>query len=125
MYNLTVEQLHTYYVLAGATPVLVHNSDCSEPIAVIGSHTDTQVAQEWLGHEVLVMPQKAWTLAKNDAWVNGVIESGRTVYVGSPMRHENLWDVVHDRPTVLAREIGMFTDAGYSWSGSYLIPPTK
>lgn len=26
MYNLTVERLHTYYVLAGATPVLVHNS---------------------------------------------------------------------------------------------------
>ncbi|MFF1626950.1 polymorphic toxin-type HINT domain-containing protein [Streptomyces sp. NPDC058272] len=29
MYNLTVEQLHTYYVLAGATPVLVHNSNCN------------------------------------------------------------------------------------------------
>ncbi|QKW25051.1 type IV secretion protein Rhs [Streptomyces seoulensis] len=29
MYNLTVEQLHTYYVLAGQTPVLVHNSNCS------------------------------------------------------------------------------------------------
>ncbi|MET7727889.1 polymorphic toxin-type HINT domain-containing protein [Streptomyces mirabilis] len=26
MYNLTVQQLHTYYVLAGDTPVLVHNS---------------------------------------------------------------------------------------------------
>ncbi|WP_158712634.1 MULTISPECIES: polymorphic toxin-type HINT domain-containing protein [Streptomyces] len=26
MYNLTVDQLHTYYVLAGKTPVLVHNS---------------------------------------------------------------------------------------------------
>ncbi|MEV5935902.1 polymorphic toxin-type HINT domain-containing protein [Streptomyces sp. NPDC052079] len=25
-YNLTVEDLHTYYVLAGATPVLVHNA---------------------------------------------------------------------------------------------------
>ncbi|MFB8177644.1 polymorphic toxin-type HINT domain-containing protein [Streptomyces sp. NPDC055966] len=25
-YNLTVQQLHTYYVLAGATPVLVHNA---------------------------------------------------------------------------------------------------
>ncbi|MGW0771892.1 polymorphic toxin-type HINT domain-containing protein [Streptomyces sp. NPDC002676] len=25
MYNLTVQQLHTYYVLAGVTPVLVHN----------------------------------------------------------------------------------------------------
>jgi RHS repeat-associated protein len=28
MYNLTVEELHTYYVLAGETPVLVHNSKC-------------------------------------------------------------------------------------------------
>ncbi|MGW2651880.1 polymorphic toxin-type HINT domain-containing protein, partial [Streptomyces sp. NPDC001393] len=27
-YNLTVEDLHTYYVLAGNTPVLVHNSNC-------------------------------------------------------------------------------------------------
>ncbi|MEU0150263.1 polymorphic toxin-type HINT domain-containing protein [Streptomyces sp. NPDC006288] len=27
-YNLTVDDLHTYYVLAGATPVLVHNSSC-------------------------------------------------------------------------------------------------
>ncbi|MEU3188135.1 polymorphic toxin-type HINT domain-containing protein [Streptomyces sp. NPDC006923] len=28
MYNLTVEDLHTYYVLAGETPVLVHNANC-------------------------------------------------------------------------------------------------
>ncbi|MEK2479131.1 hypothetical protein [Streptomyces noursei] len=28
-YNLTVEGLHTYYALAGKTPVLVHNSNCS------------------------------------------------------------------------------------------------
>ncbi|WP_272925145.1 MULTISPECIES: RHS repeat-associated core domain-containing protein [unclassified Streptomyces] len=27
-YNLTVDGLHTYYVLAGKTPVLVHNSNC-------------------------------------------------------------------------------------------------
>ncbi|MER5278928.1 Hint domain-containing protein [Streptomyces sp. NPDC002809] len=27
-YDLTVEGIHTYYVLAGTTPVLVHNSDC-------------------------------------------------------------------------------------------------
>ncbi|MFI1482846.1 polymorphic toxin-type HINT domain-containing protein [Streptomyces sp. NPDC020747] len=30
-YNLTIEGLHTYYVLAGATPVLVHNSNCDLP----------------------------------------------------------------------------------------------
>ncbi|MEW1700908.1 polymorphic toxin-type HINT domain-containing protein [Streptomyces sp. NPDC091278] len=28
VYNLTVSDLHTYYVLAGETPVLVHNSNC-------------------------------------------------------------------------------------------------
>ncbi|MCY0951439.1 polymorphic toxin-type HINT domain-containing protein [Streptomyces sp. H27-S2] len=35
-YNLTVNDLHTYYVLAGATPVLVHNSNglCSRPGAI-------------------------------------------------------------------------------------------
>ncbi|MFF6888838.1 polymorphic toxin-type HINT domain-containing protein [Streptomyces sp. NPDC012421] len=27
-YDLTVNRIHTYYVLAGATPVLVHNSNC-------------------------------------------------------------------------------------------------
>ncbi|MEU4619621.1 polymorphic toxin-type HINT domain-containing protein [Actinoplanes sp. NPDC023801] len=27
-YNLTVADLHTYYVLAGTTPVLVHNDEC-------------------------------------------------------------------------------------------------
>ncbi|WP_189129998.1 polymorphic toxin-type HINT domain-containing protein [Wenjunlia tyrosinilytica] len=30
-YNLTVAELHTYYVLAGQTPVLVHNSNCDLP----------------------------------------------------------------------------------------------
>ncbi|MBW1596835.1 polymorphic toxin-type HINT domain-containing protein [Streptomyces sp. JJ38] len=31
VHNLTVADLHTYYVLAGATPVLVHNSNCDVP----------------------------------------------------------------------------------------------
>ncbi|MEU3249919.1 polymorphic toxin-type HINT domain-containing protein [Streptomyces sp. NPDC006997] len=31
VHNLTVADLHTYYVLAGQTPVLVHNSNCDLP----------------------------------------------------------------------------------------------
>ncbi|MFF5076330.1 polymorphic toxin-type HINT domain-containing protein [Actinoplanes sp. NPDC000266] len=31
MYNLTVASVHTYYVLAGSTPVLVHNMECDVP----------------------------------------------------------------------------------------------
>lgn len=29
--NLSVSELHTYYVEAGSTPVLVHNSGCGDP----------------------------------------------------------------------------------------------
>ncbi|MFG3065272.1 RHS repeat-associated core domain-containing protein [Streptomyces sp. NPDC048231] len=32
-YDLTISGVHTYYVLAGATPVLVHNSSCPVPIS--------------------------------------------------------------------------------------------
>ncbi|MFD7315155.1 polymorphic toxin-type HINT domain-containing protein [Streptomyces sp. NPDC059883] len=31
VHNLTIADLHTYYVLAAATPVLVHNSNCDLP----------------------------------------------------------------------------------------------
>ncbi|WP_079100748.1 polymorphic toxin-type HINT domain-containing protein [Streptomyces sp. Root55] len=31
VHNLTVADLHTYYVLAGETPVLVHNANCFKP----------------------------------------------------------------------------------------------
>ena len=34
MYNLTVEDLHTYYVLAGVTPVLVHNCGTADPFSL-------------------------------------------------------------------------------------------
>ncbi|MEV6242971.1 RHS repeat-associated core domain-containing protein [Lentzea sp. NPDC051838] len=32
-YNLTVDSVHTYYVVAGETPVLVHNQNCANVIA--------------------------------------------------------------------------------------------
>ncbi|MCP3819225.1 polymorphic toxin-type HINT domain-containing protein [Streptomyces sp. A3M-1-3] len=40
-YNLTVEDLHTYYVLAGSTPVLVHNAGTCGPMVLgIGEHSN-------------------------------------------------------------------------------------
>ncbi|MEU1075132.1 MULTISPECIES: RHS repeat-associated core domain-containing protein [unclassified Streptomyces] len=38
-YNLTVERIHTYYVLAGATPVLVHN--CNESMDFVHGTSST------------------------------------------------------------------------------------
>ncbi|MBM9439940.1 polymorphic toxin type 28 domain-containing protein [Actinacidiphila bryophytorum] len=58
MYNLTVNDLHTYYVLAGTTPVLVHNSSCGIPTKTdrIAEHLtfrDLDAAQRELGGEVV------------------------------------------------------------------------
>ncbi|MGW5098783.1 RHS repeat-associated core domain-containing protein [Streptomyces nodosus] len=61
-WNLTVQQLHTYYVLAGKTPVLVHNSNCpwtsvrkydgdGNPVDRTRIPTDDALdsAEKWLG----------------------------------------------------------------------------
>lgn len=57
MHNLTIDGLHTYYVLAGGAAVLVHNSVCtsvpstsSDEFAVIGSRRDTEVAKNFPNH---------------------------------------------------------------------------
>ncbi|CCK29320.1 extracellular RHS repeat protein [Streptomyces davaonensis JCM 4913] len=42
-YNLTVDDLHTYYVLAGQTPVLVHNSNCPLNLEGIDDYLHEQV----------------------------------------------------------------------------------
>ncbi|MFI6286665.1 polymorphic toxin-type HINT domain-containing protein [Streptomyces sp. NPDC051018] len=60
-YNLTVDDLHTYYVLAGETPVLVHN--CSAPtvrISPAGSDWATKGAHMHVGSsEVRIFPNGA------------------------------------------------------------------
>ncbi|MET9647223.1 polymorphic toxin-type HINT domain-containing protein [Streptomyces syringium] len=48
-YNLTVEDLHTYYVIAGTTPILVHNSDCKRMVLGIGEHSE-KLAKELEGY---------------------------------------------------------------------------
>ncbi|WDN56123.1 SpvB/TcaC N-terminal domain-containing protein [Streptomyces clavuligerus] len=62
VHNLTVDDLHTYYVLAGSTPVLVHNSGpCgisarNEKAGDIGNYTDSQKtrdpASQWYHEEL-------------------------------------------------------------------------
>ncbi|MBT2381730.1 hypothetical protein J7E90_31700 [Streptomyces sp. ISL-111] len=46
-YNLTVDDLHTYYVLASEKPVLVHNSSCTTVTSVINQDSLlTKAAQQ-------------------------------------------------------------------------------
>ncbi|MEU9012759.1 polymorphic toxin-type HINT domain-containing protein [Streptomyces sp. NPDC048479] len=45
-YNLTVAGFHTYYVLAGETPVLVHNTDCGPEFSI----DEGQFGKKWGKH---------------------------------------------------------------------------
>ncbi len=48
MWNLTVQQLHTYYVLAGTTPILVHNSGGDDGLVTVGRWMGTGEYQKML-----------------------------------------------------------------------------
>jgi hypothetical protein len=75
-----------------------------------------------MGHEVLDLPANEWTLTKNDQWVQSVIDRKMPVYVGSNTTWSNLWDAAAGRQMVFGRELGQFTDAGYTWDGWTLVP---
>jgi hypothetical protein len=92
----------------------------SNPIAVIGRSWDTEVAKDWPGHETFAIQD--WTVAKNDEWVQSVVDRRMTVYVGSSETEANLWDSVAGRQTVFARELSQFKDAGYVRQGDYYVP---
>ncbi|MFD5429817.1 polymorphic toxin-type HINT domain-containing protein [Streptomyces sp. NPDC127084] len=66
-YNLTVNDLHTYYVLAGRTPVLVHNSN--GPCGVWQSEFD-DLPKGRQGH-VREMPDEQTMRSAFDRWTAG------------------------------------------------------
>lgn len=115
-------------MLAGDTPVLVHNSTCtrlpstgSDEFAVIGNRTDTKFAMEWPNHEVLSL--KSYSLEKNDAWIRGIIEKRQKVYLASPINDQTLSSAKGD--SIFSRELNQLLGAGYNFSrdGQYMLPP--
>ncbi|MCX5535759.1 polymorphic toxin-type HINT domain-containing protein [Streptomyces sp. NBC_00006] len=64
-YNLTVEGQHTYYVLAGQTPILVHNSNCPLTGGFKAGVSSDEIADinRGFGGETLLSGSPANTLA--------------------------------------------------------------
>jgi RHS repeat-associated protein len=92
----------------------------SQGTPVIGRLPDTSVAATFPGHAKLTADP--WTLQKNDAWVQTIVDQRGKVYVASPTGG-NYWNVARQEPSVFAREIQQFLDNGYHWDGDYLVPP--
>jgi hypothetical protein len=90
----------------------------SQGTPVLGRLPDTKVGGS-LGFVKIDVSD--WSLAKNDAWVQTIIDQRGSPYVGSPTMG-NYWNVARAEPSVFAREIQQFLNAGYKWDGDYLVP---
>ncbi|MEJ8650735.1 polymorphic toxin-type HINT domain-containing protein [Streptomyces sp. MS1.AVA.3] len=85
VHNLTVADLHTYYVLAGDTPVLVHNSNCgnlSDPLPrgmnnKIASAYDDVKAGRIPSHDTYSGHEHPWWAGSKEYRVPGRPETGR------------------------------------------------
>jgi RHS repeat-associated protein len=93
----------------------------ADDVFVLGRQVDTAVAKQWPGHNILDIPN--WTLKKNDAFIQGIIDSRGKVYLGSPQTRATLWDAANNRATVFARELDQLRAAGYREVGDYMLPP--
>jgi hypothetical protein len=108
--------------VAGFNSLAAETAAAAEnPIYVLGRQVDTAVAKNWPGHSILDIPD--WTLAKNDAFVQNIIDQRATVYLGSPQTEATLFDAANNRMTVFARELEQLKAAGYKQAGDYMLPP--
>jgi RHS repeat-associated protein len=60
VHNLTVSDLHTYYVLAGQTPVLVHNSGCPSDVEGLQAAADAAGHFEYPGGMTGSLHMEGW-----------------------------------------------------------------
>jgi RHS repeat-associated protein len=104
----------------GAASRVARNAD---EIYVIGRKWDVAIARDWPGHKILDIPD--WSLAKNDQWIQAVIDKKATVYLGSPTTRDHLFDAITNQPTVFGREVQQLESAGLKRIGDYLIPPGR
>jgi hypothetical protein len=71
MYNLTVDHIHTYYVVAGDTPVLVHNTGCGPTYENPGHHDPMGGPNPYNPGRAVLVPDAEGQFA-NSVEVNGV-----------------------------------------------------
>jgi RHS repeat-associated protein len=81
-YNLTVAELHTYYVLAGGTPVLVHNTGCDHIALGLQEANGNRGALDEFGMEMGALTYSEWP--GNGPWykkLQGYLGRGSTTRV--------------------------------------------
>ncbi|ROP28170.1 intein/intein [Couchioplanes caeruleus] len=114
MYNLTVDRLHTYYVMAANTPVLVHNTDCDHialgledvdgesALAVFAMEREALTHREWPGNEMWYDKLKSYLSSGSNKRISfnldGIVDPVASARAGAgvdPSMYENLtnWEL--------------------------------
>ncbi|MEV0272866.1 LamG-like jellyroll fold domain-containing protein [Hamadaea sp. NPDC050747] len=93
MRDLTVDNLHTYYVIAGGTPVLVHNNN-DQCRLTEAAHAEADMATSLPAHG---RPQVAEAIQIAG---NGPIISATSVTDGSPVLHPRVASILASVPLV-------------------------
>lgn len=91
-------------------------------VVVLGRQVDTAVAKDWAGH--VVLDTRNWNLGQRCIHRRDNC-SRAVVYLATPLEG-NLVQTAGQyagRPTIYARELEQFVNAGYRRVGDYLIPP--
>jgi hypothetical protein len=92
----------------------------SDDILVIGRKTDTEIAQDFPGHQILDLPKDDWRLGINDAWMQGGIDRRATFYTATTS-NATLQPSKYG-PTVFERELIQLGKSGYIQNGNNIIP---
>ncbi|MBL0318677.1 MAG: hypothetical protein IPP74_05230 [Alphaproteobacteria bacterium] len=110
---------------AVASAAATEMGELANNIKVIGRLTDTEVAKDWVGHEVLDIPE--WSIEKNMQWVDSGIKNQQNFYLASPLEDNLLQSsgLYSGEPTIMALEIEHLENAGYVKMGNYFVHPSN
>lgn len=121
MYNLTVDRLHTHYVLAGNTPVLVHNCDV---VTLLGRSADIDRYLDGKplgGFEADRLNARGtmndgrsgtggWNWTRNKRFINDALAQGRKIRLLTDPNK-----ALYEGGNVYQRELRYLKKKGYGW----------
>ncbi len=99
---------------------LAAETAADNPVYSIGKFEDTGGFNTWQYERLNISD---WTLTKNDAWMQKIVDDRASVRFFKPSDEGMLTDPVSGEETTLGREVRQLKEAGYTKSHGLLVPP--
>jgi RHS repeat-associated protein len=93
-------------------------------VTVIGSRSDTLVAKNWPGHNILDVPDILWSKKLNIKWLDSAIRRGDDIFLGTdPIKHEAILMSLPTRPYsgFIDLELPYLKRRGFVQEGAHMV----